>query len=66
MATRMRCMCRDSAGRVCGELITEQQHQEDGMCEVCAGHMWNELTCKTGVYRWKHREPVFDDVEQVH
>lgn len=50
----MTCKCQDSAGVVCGKIMTPEEKRIDNMCEICAGHVWDEMQAPYGKHHWKH------------
>ncbi len=51
-----RCNTQDCQGVVCGKEMTQEMLDQDGMCELCAGHVWNEMTAHTDEYYWTHEK----------
>lgn len=50
----MECKCQDSNYSVCGKPMTKQEHEQDGMCGVCADHVWAEMRAPIDEYVWTH------------
>ena len=59
----MNCECPDSSGKVCGKGMTTQEFEQDGMCCVCADHVWNEMSTNQS-YTWHHGDN--DDKETIN
>lgn len=53
-----KCKCQDSAGKVCGKVMTNQEFKQDGMCWNCADNVWAEMQAKEGEYVWTHPKEV--------
>ncbi len=54
------CKCQDSAGEVCGRIMTKEEDDQDGMCWHCADNVWNEITSNK-ISGWKHSDRVDSD-----
>ena len=61
----MQCLCPDSSGKLCVKEMTKEEEEQDGMCDVCACHVWEEirhdrLSLRTPnndtEYIWYHKE----------
>ena len=37
----MICKCQDDNGNTCGRKMTREEHEQDGICNVCADSLWN-------------------------
>lgn len=51
------CNCQDSAGDICGRVMTKEENDQDGMCGHCADSVWNEMT-NNALSEWKHSDRV--------
>jgi hypothetical protein len=51
------CKCEDSRGVMCLKPMTKQEKKQDGMCQNCADHVWNEMTTK-GDYYWENQNKL--------
>jgi len=49
----MKCPCEDSNGKVCDKPMTPQEKEQDGMCDLCACHVFKEIL-SFGDYKWEH------------
>lgn len=55
------CKCQDSGGVVCGKEMTHKEVEQDGMCQTCADHVWNEMVSESKEYSWFHdKTPTLD------
>ena len=48
-----RCQCQDSDGLICGKEMTQKEIKQDGICDICASHIWEEVTSDADYY-WTH------------
>ena len=55
----MKCKCQDSSGKVCGKEMTEEEYDQDGMCQNCGDELYTELTTKE--YVWSRPTKGEDD-----
>ncbi len=50
-----KCQCEDSTGKACGKEMTQEEEDQDGMCQRCGDQVWNEMTSEEP-YHWEHTE----------
>ncbi len=48
-----KCPCEDSAGKVCGKVMSKEEEEQDGMCQRCGDQVWNEMTSESHE-EWHH------------
>jgi len=51
--TQQKCKCEDSNGIVCGNLMTQEEQEDDGMCHACADNVWEEMHNNPS-HKWEH------------
>jgi len=49
-----KCECEDSDGVVCGRTMTNEELEQDGMCQTCADNVWSEMTNDDVGCHWSH------------
>ena len=52
----MKCKTQDSNGHVCNKTMTKEEQIQDGMCDICACHVFQEIIIYSK-YKWYHNKP---------
>jgi hypothetical protein len=52
----MKCKCQDTTGTPCGQQMTRQENNQDGMCSFCADNVWAEMQAPIDEYEWHHSQ----------
>jgi hypothetical protein len=50
------CLCEDSFSKPHNKQMSNKEYKQDGMCNVCADHVWNEMRNEN--YKWGHDESM--------
>ena len=50
---RLICKCQDSESNVCGVVMSEDEFDQDGMCDKCACNVFEEMFHNKD-HQWKH------------